>query len=123
MGIPALPLKCMGATHVISVHLQTQECASGAQNLFQVVNRCMQILQEKSAGHWQKYSELVIKPYVSDIAWNGFDSAEKLIDAGEVAAEAVLPQIRAVIGGEFPLILDRLGSERRGLKGVDSGVR
>jgi NTE family protein len=117
MGIPALPLKCMGATHVISVHLQTQDCASAAQNLFQVVNRCMQILQEKSAGHWQKYSELVIKPYVNDIAWNGFESAEKLIDAGEEAAEAALPQIRALIGGAFPPILDRLDPERPGSEG------
>jgi NTE family protein len=102
MSMPALPLKCMGATHVISVHLQMQECASSAQNLFQVVNRCMQILQEKSAGDWQKYSALVIKPCVSDIAWNGFDSAERLIDAGEAATEAALPQIRALMGDAFP---------------------
>jgi predicted acylesterase/phospholipase RssA len=37
---------------------------------------------------------VVITPDVRDVAWNSFDNAHHLIEAGERAARAVIPQIQ-----------------------------
>jgi len=60
-------------------------------NVFQVVNRCFQILQTRTEDGWRKESDLVIAPDVSGVDWDGFESGPKLIEAGEAAAEAALP--------------------------------
>jgi len=36
----------------------------------------------------------VITPDVQSVRWDGFESGQEMITAGEMAAEAALPQIR-----------------------------
>jgi predicted acylesterase/phospholipase RssA len=62
--------------------------------MFQVVNRCFQIMQAQTEANWRRHSDLVISPDVCGVAWDGFASAEQLIEAGERAALEALPQIR-----------------------------
>ena len=94
MEIPALLARQLGATHVISVHLPGQAGGPAPRNVFQVVNRCFQIMQTGMEDAWRRHSDLVIVPDVSLVDWNGFVCAPDLIKAGEAAAEAVLPAIR-----------------------------
>ncbi len=63
-------------------------------NVFQVVNRCFQILQSQAEGHWRSESDLVIAPDVGGIEWDGFGSGAQLVEAGEAAALAALPEIQ-----------------------------
>lgn len=95
MEIPAEPLRAMGATHVISVALPMQATCVNPDNMFSVVNRCFQILQRRTEREWRRHSSAVICPDVTTMTWDSFESAVKLIEAGEKAALAVLPRIQA----------------------------
>ena len=94
MEIPALLARQLGATHVISVHLPAPAGDAPPSNVFQVVNRCFQILQTRVEEGWRHHSDLVIAPDVSDVEWNGFQCGPQLLKVGEAAAEAALPAIR-----------------------------
>jgi NTE family protein len=98
--IPAPALHEMGATYVISVHLPMQQAnAPGPSNLFQVINRCFQIMQTRMEDEWRRHSDVVIVPDVSGMEWDCFGSAEKLIQAGEIAALEAVPKIKAWLAG------------------------
>jgi NTE family protein len=92
--VPALLAQKMGATHVISVALPMQGSAVVPSNMLQVVNRCFQILQHRAEDTWRRHSDLIITPDVSGVEWDGFKSGQEMIRAGELAAEAALPQIK-----------------------------
>lgn len=93
--IPALLARQLGATHVISVHLPAPHDGPPPTNVFQVVNRCFQILQTRTEDVWRSHSDLVIAPDVGSVQWDGFESGPALIEAGEAAAELAVPVIRA----------------------------
>jgi NTE family protein len=95
MEVPALVARKLGATRVISVHLPMQGAAAPPQNMFQVVNRSFQIMQKRMEEGWRRMSDLVIVPEVAGVQWDEFTSAQKLVEAGEQAAEKALPEIRA----------------------------
>ncbi len=95
MELPAKPLRAMGATHVISVLLPAPEIAPDPANMLAVVNRCFQILQRRVEPEWRAISDIVLAPDVEVHSWDGFRGAKRLVEAGEQAAEAALPNIRA----------------------------
>jgi NTE family protein len=96
MEVPALPLRQMGATHVVSVHLPMQQSAKpGVHNMFEVINRCFQIMQTHTEQGWRQYSDLVLVPDVGGMEWDAFGSCDKLIQAGEIAALEAVPKIKA----------------------------
>ena len=97
MEVPASLARTLGATRVVSVHLPMQTRAALPSNVFQVVNRCFQIMQMRNEDGWKRHSDVVIQPDVTGVEWDGFKSAQALIDAGERAALAALPQIKALI--------------------------
>jgi NTE family protein len=98
MELPALLARQLGATHVISVHLPAATEAPLPRNIFQVVNRCIQILQTQTEESWRKETDLIITPDVCGVHWDGFDCGPELLKAGEVAALAAMPKIRDWIG-------------------------
>jgi NTE family protein len=111
MEIPAALARHLGATHVISVHLPVQAEDKPPTNVFQVVNRCFQIMETRTEDTWRRDSDLVITPDVSHVQWDGFNCGEEMVKAGELAAMAALPAIRkwlpakhgAGVGGLMPL--------------------
>jgi NTE family protein len=92
MEVPSTAVRAIGATHVVSVVLPVSG-GFDPQNMFQVVNRCFQIMQRRSEREWRRASNIVIEPDVDGMTWDGFDSAERLIERGEKAALAALPRI------------------------------
>jgi NTE family protein len=95
MEMPAGLARSLGATHVISVHLPAQAGDKAPTNVFQVVNRCFQIMQTQMEESWRRDSDLVITPDVSRIDWDGFGCGPEMLKAGEAAALQALPSIRA----------------------------
>jgi len=100
MDVPAAPLRRMGATHVVSVALPTPTESVDPQNMLSVISRSFQLMAERTESHWRRYSNVVIRPEVHDVGWDSFESAGRLIEAGERAAQAVLPQIRRWFANE-----------------------
>ncbi|MBZ5621397.1 MAG: patatin-like phospholipase family protein [Acidobacteriia bacterium] len=94
MEIPALLARQLGATHVISVHLPAQGGERPPSNVFQVVNRCFQILQTRTEESWRAASDLVITPDVRAIEWDGFGCGPELLKAGEAAALSAIPKVQ-----------------------------
>jgi len=92
--IPAALARQLGATHVVSVYLPAPCTDVEPRNVFQVVNRCFQILQRRSEDHWRSESDLVIAPDVRGLDWNAFGQGPRLIEAGEATARAALPEIQ-----------------------------
>jgi NTE family protein len=97
MEIPALLARQLGATHVVSVHLPAQGGERPPSNMFQVVNRCFQILQTRTEDSWRSASDLVITPDVRAIEWDGFGCGPELLKVGEVAALAAIPKIQSLL--------------------------
>jgi NTE family protein len=97
--VPAQLVRDLGATHVISVHLSALSSEVPPRNVFQVVNRCFQIMQSRSEDGWRGASDLVVSPDVRGIAWDAFGCGPELVEAGIAAAEAALPAIRKWIAG------------------------
>jgi len=94
MEVPAALARKMGATHVIAVGLPMQGPDVVPNNMLQVVNRCFQILQNRAELAWRRDSDLIITPHVASVAWDGFKSGLEMIEAGEKATEAALPEIK-----------------------------
>lgn len=94
MEVPALLVRVLGATHVISLHLPMQGAAAMPSNMFHVINRCFQILHSRTEITWRQHSDLVIEPDVRGMEWDAFGSATQLIKAGEEAALHALPRIQ-----------------------------
>jgi len=94
MEVPAQLARKMGATHVISACLPMQGPAVVPGNMLQVVNRCFQILQSRAEESWRRHSDIIVTPDVTGVAWDGFKSGVEMVEAGERAAEAILPQIK-----------------------------
>ena len=94
MEVPAVLTRKLGATRVVSVCLPMQAPMVMPHNMFQVVNRCFQILQRRNEDSWRQHSDLVITPDVAGVEWDGFKSGRELIEAGDKAAAAMIPEIR-----------------------------
>ena len=94
MESPVLPLRAMGATHVIAVHLPAPAVRPDLDSVFSLVNRCFQVMQNRMTANWRPHANLLIEPVVSDVRWDGFTDCGKLIEAGEKAALAAIPAIR-----------------------------
>jgi NTE family protein len=94
MGIPAALARQLGATHVISVPLPAADPCALPSNMFQVVNRCLRILQSRFEDSWRLETDLVIAPDVRGVDWRAFGRGPQLIEAGEAAALAALPEIQ-----------------------------
>jgi len=94
-AVPTIPLRKMGAGHVLAVHLKgTWTNGDGPRHLFDVIGQCFNIALEKSSREWRRAADLTIDPDVNGCKYDDFEHTAKLIHSGEVAARAVLPQIR-----------------------------
>src|SRR6266545_1887842 len=98
--VPSRLCREMGATHVIGVNLPSQNGLIQPSNIFQVVNRCFQIMQGRSEAVWRSQSDVVISPDVRGAAWDGFSAGPRLVELGEEAALAALPALRAWLPAE-----------------------
>jgi NTE family protein len=96
--VPSRLARKMGATHVISVCIPNQDESFEARHMFEVINRCFQIMMANNEDNWRKHSDLVLMPDIGAIPWDGFENAKRMIEAGEHAAERALPQIREWLG-------------------------
>jgi NTE family protein len=100
MEIPAALARQLGATHIISVHLPMRGPSGPPSNMFQVVNRCFQIMQSRSEDAWRRDTDVLIAPDVRGVDWDGFARGPQLIAAGEAAATAALPAIKEWFAGK-----------------------
>jgi NTE family protein len=100
-AVPTIPLRQMGARRVLGVHLKgTWTNGEGPRHLFDVIGQCFNIALEKSSREWRRAADLTIEPNVTGCKYDDFEHTTNLIQSGEVAARAALPEIRRWIERE-----------------------
>ena len=113
--VPTVPLRQMGAEKIIGVYLRSHWCdASGPRHVFEVISQCFSIAQDRMSGLWQAEADCVMEPEVAGFGYDSFERAADLIMAGEAAARAALPQIRAWLQPQSVALADT-GKERKSL--------
>jgi NTE family protein len=95
--IPTAPLRQMGVTRIIAVHVGGPHPLKLPENVFQVVNQCFALMQQRIGADWRRQADIVIEPDLKDFDWSDFSQVDRLIAAGEAAARAALPAIRRLL--------------------------
>lgn len=99
--VPSVPLREMGASRVLAVHLKGNWInGDGPRHLFDVIGQCFAIAQEKTSDRWKQAADLVIEPDVTGFKYDDFERTAELIRMGEVVARAAIPELRKWIDGK-----------------------
>ena len=113
--VPTVPLREMGAEKVIGVYLRSHWCdASGPRHVFEVISQCFSIAQDKMSSLWRAQADTVMEPDVAGFGYDSFERAAELIAAGEAAARAAMPQMRAWLQPQTAVLKGK-GTERKPL--------
>ena len=94
--VPVDAVKQMGADVVIAVFLEAGSDRKPT-SIVDVIGLSFAILQRHADREWRRKADIVIEPVVRDFLWDDFDKTPELIAAGEAAARAALPKIRAAL--------------------------
>ena len=89
----------LGADIVIAVYLEAGNVEQ-PRTFTDVLSRAFNILQRHSDLAWRQQADVIIEPDVTPYVWDDFTKTPEMIAAGEAAALAALPQIRAAINGD-----------------------
>jgi len=96
-AVPTTPLRAMGADRVLGIYLSAHWTQREPRHLFEVIGQCFSIAQDKMCAVWKKDADLVIEPNVSGFSYNAFDRAPELVEIGEGAARAIVPELRTLL--------------------------
>jgi NTE family protein len=107
-AVPSVPLREMGASRVLAVHLKgTWVNGDGPRHLLDVIGQCFAIAQEKTSDRWRKAADLIIEPDVNGFKYDDFERTADLIHAGEVVTHAAMPEIRKWLQQPVPAKLEK----------------
>jgi NTE family protein len=97
--VPVEGVMLLGADIVIAVYLESAD--TGEPRTFtDILSRAFNIIQQHSDLAWRTQADIIIEPDVKPFVLDDFSKTPDMIAAGEVAALAALPQIRAALRGE-----------------------
>lgn len=94
--VPVDAARSIGADVVIAVFLEAANNRKPS-SIVDVIGLSFAILQRHADLEWRRAADVTIEPVVKDFLWDDFERTSELIAAGEAAARAALPKIRAVI--------------------------
>jgi NTE family protein len=89
----------LGADIVIAVYLEAGNLEQ-PRTFTDVLSRSFTIIQRHADLAWRQQADVIIEPDVKPFVWDDFTRTPELVAAGEAAALAALPEIRAAISGE-----------------------
>src|SRR5216683_816481 len=89
----------LGTDVVIAVYLEAGTVEQ-PRTFTDVLSRAFNIVQRHSDLAWRTQADVIIEPDVKSFVWDDFSRTPEMVAAGEAAALAALPQIRAVLRGE-----------------------
>ncbi len=93
--VPVRFVREMGADFIIAVNISTQTDAQAAVSSLEVLLQTFSIMGQRLNHYELKDADVVIQPALGKMGGNDFAGRNKAIMAGEQAAAAVMPQIKA----------------------------
>jgi NTE family protein len=97
--VPVEGTLLLGADIVIAVYLEAG-MVEQPRTFTDILSRAFNILQRHTDLTWRTQADIIIEPDVKPFVWDDFSKTPEMIAAGEAAARAALPQIRALLRGE-----------------------
>jgi NTE family protein len=98
-AVPVDAARALGADLVIAVFLESAGNRK-PNSIVDVIGLSFAILQRHADLEWRAAADVIIEPVVRDFLWDDFDKTSELIAAGETAARAAVPKIRAVLAAK-----------------------
>jgi NTE family protein len=89
----------LGADIIIAVYLEAGNIEE-PRTFTDVLSRSFNIIQRHADVAWRQQADVIIEPDVKSFVWDDFTKANEMAAAGEAAAHAALPAIRAVLRSE-----------------------
>jgi NTE family protein len=97
--VPVEGAMLLGADIVIAVYLEAGNLEQ-PRTFTDVLSRSFTIIQRHADLAWRQQADVIIEPDVKPFVWDDFTRTPELVAAGEAAALAALPEIRAAISGD-----------------------
>src|ERR1700675_296671 len=97
--VPIEGVLLLGADVVIAVYLESGNVEE-PRTFTDVLSRSFNIIQRHGDLAWRTQADIIIEPDVKQFVWDDFTKTPEMVAAGEAAALAALPQIRAALRGE-----------------------
>src|SRR5439155_1694440 len=97
--VPVEGVLLLGADVVIAVYLEAGNIEE-PRTFTDVLSRSFNIIQRHGDLAWRTQADIIIEPDVKTFGWDDFSKTPEMISAGEAAALAALPEIRAALHGE-----------------------
>ena len=97
--VPVEGVLLLGADVVIAVYLEAGNIEQ-PRTFTDVLSRSFNIIQRHGDLAWRTQADIIIEPDVKAFGWDDFSKTPEMIAAGEAAALAALPEIRAALHGE-----------------------
>ena len=97
--VPVEGALLLGADVVIAIYLEAGNLEN-PRTVADVISRSFNIIQRHGDIAWRQQADIIIEPDVKPFVWDDFTRAKELAAAGEAAAEAALPDIRAALRDE-----------------------
>lgn len=94
--VPVEGAYLLGAELVIAVYLEAGAIEE-PRTFTDVLSRSFTIIQKHADLEWRQHADVIIEPDVTSFLWDDFSKTGQLIRAGEEAALAALPKIRAAL--------------------------
>jgi NTE family protein len=95
-AVPVDAVRKMGADVVIAIFLEGGH-SRNPTSIVDVIGLSFTILQRHADLEWRAQADVILEPAVRNFLWDDFDKTPELIAAGETAAIAALPAIRALL--------------------------
>jgi NTE family protein len=97
--VPVEAARSLGADLVIAIFLEGANSRKPS-SIVDVIGLSFAILQRYADLEWRRAADVIIEPMVKDFLWDDFERTAELMAAGETAARAALPKIRAAIAAK-----------------------
>jgi NTE family protein len=97
--VPVEGALLLGADIVIAVYLEAGNLEQ-PRTFTDVLSRSFTIIQRHADLAWRQQADVIIEPDVKPFVWDDFTRTPDLVLAGEAAALAALPEIRAALSGQ-----------------------
>jgi NTE family protein len=97
--VPVEGALLLGAEVIIAVYLEAGSLEQ-PRTFTDVLSRSFTIIQRHADLAWRTQADVIIEPDVKRFVWDDFTKTPQMVAAGEAAALAALPQIRAAISVE-----------------------
>jgi NTE family protein len=90
----------MGADVVIAVDLAHAGTVYNISNMFDVIIQSIDIMERELCKQRQAHCDILIQPDVGKVSPSSFDKMDECVLAGELAAEAVIPDIKKLLSSQ-----------------------